>query len=1137
MNSLGSILLLVHLGNLQSSFWTLCGLMENVLTDYHLHIDLLLRDGVLFDQLLNDLLPNLLPVWESKQIEWSCLLRPSTIIRWFYTLFSHSSAAPPTECLMWIWDVVLVEGPSVMFHVALTILRLSQMALMEADEEDEALSIIQSTALSLYNWQQFAEEVAITERMVGVDVRVLRQVEIFQLYPTELQIKLRRSGFHLPSQPFRDLPPLGEIFDKYAVSTSNSSSPTLDFKFFEQVALILQFTYRPASDPFIFSSVTLPLLFQLMDTDCDQQITLLEFVVGMVLLVFRSASLDEQILFLYDQLIAVYEDMTPKLLDNVIQTAASIVFSCSQYKSCKRRKRDVSSLSSSSYFPSLSHSFILSFNPSSRGENESKKQTSFAKTEGQVLGAKFSQFAGWSVERELQEEWVVMQPLSSAPNFPASSPLPPPRKEIPIPSSSSSSLSSSPSSYPPYSSKIMIVANFCAQKQFLVEDIVHGYNDNANKNTVQIRGTYPIRFDGELEVSYDPKKTDENGFVVATSCKLEGAYFDASRFCIGVYSVATNWKLPYSGKTQFYICGEEECQEKMANSCTKILPCSHICRGVRGEECCLPCVEPECSEFGVLVGASSSSSSSPLPMQTTGDDFCSLCWTEEIRSAPSVLMNCGHVYHKQCVIQRLKEDGHPGALSCAAAECGLCGKWYECGDKNIKDRMDYYKNIKESIHRMTKVEMDNEKIENEERVTDPNSEFYKKPFEFALFLFVFYKCEQCPNLVYGGHRDCGPGEAAAAPPARGEGGNGGGLARLCKRCKDISGVYGCRLHGATATIFKCRFCCKVATYFCGSMCHYCDPCHDKAGELTDFNGWKTKDASKLPKCDGPETCPLGVSHPANGIEHPLGCSICRERSATIQTQIMPNAMLFSRYSPMILFSEKAKAVEYKKKNESDEYLLGICEEGKLALSKDASLWDSNNSSFSFSSSSPDSLISFLPSLSPKHDCFGVSFTLTDYQTKKFVGLVMEIPGVLELTTRQDLFACRIHNGSSYTWYHYFDQDKNGRKKLAEEGGVVKVLLTWTKNEINMCSSRGFVGGQQSLVNIPQMKPGTKVYFGNSPSKSNPLTAKMSELCFWAEEEEKGGVDVVDMEYFYSYLNGFMEKEVAVRVSGKGKEKE
>ena len=103
--------------------------------------------------------------------------------------------------------------------------------------------------------------------------------------------------------------------------------------------------------------------------------------------------------------------------------------------------------------------------------------------------------------------------------------------------------------------------------------------------------------------------------------------------------------------------------------------------------------------------------------------------------------------------------------------------------------------------------MENEKLENDARVTDKASEFYQKPFEYGLHLFVFYKCEQvslfffistakysrfirrfltftthqCPGIVYGGHRNCGPAGAEEAPAAGGEGqGNIGGLSRLCK---------------------------------------------------------------------------------------------------------------------------------------------------------------------------------------------------------------------------------------------------------------------------------------------------------------------------------------------------------------------
>ena len=119
-----------------------------------------------------------------------------------------------------------------------------------------------------------------------------------------------------------------------------------------------------------------------------------------------------------------FQDMTHKMLDDVIQTSASIIFSSPQYKSCKRRKRGmnllhlsphspkkltfpptgVGCLSSSSYFPSLSHSFVRSFNnrPPSTPLPSPQKMKNFPNLEVQP-----SKFVGWSVEREIEEEWVV----------------------------------------------------------------------------------------------------------------------------------------------------------------------------------------------------------------------------------------------------------------------------------------------------------------------------------------------------------------------------------------------------------------------------------------------------------------------------------------------------------------------------------------------------------------------------------------------------------------------------------------------------------------------------------------------------------------------------------------------------------
>ena len=40
--------------------------------------------------------------------------------------------------------------------------------------------------------------------------------------------------------------------------------------------------------------------------------------------------------------------------------------------------------------------------------------------------------------------------------------------------------------------------------------------------------------------------------------------------------------------------------------------------------------------------------------------------------------------------------------------------------------------------------------------------------------------------------------------------------------------------------------------------------------------------NRLPKCPGPEKCPLKIKHPENGEEFALGCALCRNDQANIK---------------------------------------------------------------------------------------------------------------------------------------------------------------------------------------------------------------------------------------------------------------
>jgi hypothetical protein len=42
------------------------------------------------------------------------------------------------------------------------------------------------------------------------------------------------------------------------------------------------------------------------------------------------------------------------------------------------------------------------------------------------------------------------------------------------------------------------------------------------------------------------------------------------------------------------VCASEVCKQRLWQSCGKVLPCGHFCLGIRKEENCLPCLDPEC---------------------------------------------------------------------------------------------------------------------------------------------------------------------------------------------------------------------------------------------------------------------------------------------------------------------------------------------------------------------------------------------------------------------------------------------------------------------------------------------------------------------------------------------------------------
>merc|ERR1712137_772715 len=110
---------------------------------------------------------------------------------------------------------------------------------------------------------------------------------------------------------------------------------------------------------------------------------------------------------------------------------------------------------------------------------------------------------------------------------------------------------------------------------------------------------------------------------------------------------------------------------------------------------------------------------------------------------------------------------------------------------------------------------------------------------------------KCKRPYFGGKKECeaGGNEEANA--------NFDPTELVCPACSGLNSK--CDTHGTDYIEYKCRFCCALATFFCGGKAHFCTPCHDIAGEKVDFADWATK-WEGVTECPGFDKCPLGVIH-------------------------------------------------------------------------------------------------------------------------------------------------------------------------------------------------------------------------------------------------------------------------------------
>jgi len=302
--------------------------------------------------------------------------------------------------------------------------------------------------------------------------------------------------------------------------------------------------------------------------------------------------------------------------------------------------------------------------------------------------------------------------------------------------------------------------------------------------------------------------------------------------------------------------------------CGQVLPCGHKCCGVAGEQNHFGCFEDgcdfclltdgkpvsECGEVGVVSGFQS------------GSDECGIC-LEELRDAPCLRLACSHVWHADCLRQQLQfvKMDRSKRISFTGSGCGVCQRL--CEHPLLEEVLAPVLGVKRKVEALAWEQIKVDNLEQNESVAGADAPYKGKPLEYALHSYTFYFCGQCDEPFFGGAAACAEtvsGEREIAPSER-----------VCSSC-DARGGAPCDLvDHRKAYIWKCRFCCSIATFVCYGGVHVCEACHSDGMEQ------RMSGTRACTPCD-PSTCILPRRHaqllhengPGEHCEQVLVCSAC-----------------------------------------------------------------------------------------------------------------------------------------------------------------------------------------------------------------------------------------------------------------------
>ncbi len=165
------------------------------------------------------------------------------------------------------------------------------------------------------------------------------------------------------------------------------------------------------------------------------------------------------------------------------------------------------------------------------------------------------------------------------------------------------------------------------------------------------------------------------------------------------------------------LCSDRDCVENSKLACVKVLDCGHFCGGILNETSCLPC----------LHGCSSAASSG---LRQDADDMCMICFTEALWPIPSIMLECGHVFHFACCQKILEKKWTGPRITFGFRNCPICKT--RINHASLKNLLHPIDNLFEDVKKKALMRLEYEGLSKSDAVTAKGARFYNDPTGFAL---------------------------------------------------------------------------------------------------------------------------------------------------------------------------------------------------------------------------------------------------------------------------------------------------------------------------------------------------------------------------------------------------------------------